>query len=83
MGDDETREEDMKRSVTLCSLLVAGGVLFQPIAPAALAAGASSDYGRTVCLYLKTKAMRAKTNERRAALWAEYKRCLKERGEGW
>jgi hypothetical protein len=73
----------MKHLTTLCSVLVAGGIFFQPISSPALAAGASSDYGRTVCQFLKTKAMRAKTEERKAALWAEYKRCLKERGEGW
>ena len=48
----------------------------------AKAAGASSDYGKTVCAYLKTRAMRAQTDKRKKALMAEYKRCLKEQGEG-
>lgn len=72
----------MNHTLTLCSLLVAGGIFSQLNTNPASAAGASSDYGRTVCQYLKTKAMRAKTEDRKAALWAEYKRCLKERGEG-
>ena len=56
-------------------------VLSAASAPA-MAAGASSDYGKAYCSYLKTRAMAAKTADRRRALMAEYKRCLKEHGEG-
>ena len=48
----------------------------------AMSAGASSDYGKVYCSYLKTRAMAAKTADKRRALMAEYKRCLKEHGEG-
>lgn len=50
--------------------------------PSSYGAGASSNYGRTVCHYLKQKAMTAQDSKRRAALMEEYKRCLKEEGEG-
>ena len=46
------------------------------------AAGPSSDFGRAACAYLKNKAMTAKNKDRKAKLWAEYRRCLKEKGEG-
>lgn len=52
------------------------------IPPSVSAAGASSDFGKTYCSYLKTRAMTATDPKRRKALMAEYRRCLKEHGEG-
>ena len=45
---------------------------------ASYGAGASSNYGRTVCYYLKQRAMAAKDQKRRVELTEQYRRCLKE-----
>ncbi|MGI9463357.1 MAG: hypothetical protein ACR2OM_05435 [Aestuariivirgaceae bacterium] len=69
-----------RAKTTTIAVALTVGFLWLP--PAADAAGPSSDFGRAACHYLKAKAMTAKTKERRKSLMAEYKRCLKEKGEG-
>ncbi len=69
----------------LAKMVLSGGALAVVsfgLTSATNAAGPSSDFGRAACHYLKVKAMTAKTKKRRNALMAEYKRCLKEKGEG-
>ncbi len=71
------------RSIQISMIAVVALLALVVPAPQASVAEANSDYGRTFCQYLKNKAMRASTPERKAKLMAEYRRCLKEKGEGW
>lgn len=68
----------MKNVLTVNALACVFALLSVP----ANAAGASSDYGKAVCQHLKSKAMLVQTPARKKALMTEYKRCLKEHGEG-
>ncbi len=63
------------------AVIVVIAAMLAGTAPATLAEGASGDYGKTYCSYYKNRAMAAASPERRNKLLAEYKRCLKERGE--
>jgi hypothetical protein len=79
----KTDQEAEMRSRQVSIIAVVALLALVGPAPQASAAGASSDYGRTFCQYLKNKALRASTPECKAKLMAEYRRCLKEKGEGW
>ena len=72
----------MQTKTALVTLTAATALAATAIASPVLAAGASSNFGKTYCSYLKTRAMTQTDSERRKALMAEYRRCLKEPGEG-
>ena len=48
----------------------------------AQAEGVNDNYARVYCLYYKNRAMASRDQNRRAVLWAEYRRCLKDHGGG-
>ena len=66
--------------ISLIAITLATGIATIDVTPASAGGSYGRSYAFEYCYYYRTRALCAKTRQRKQLMWAKYRACLKEWG---